>query len=441
MTTARFAPSPTGHLHVGNLRTALFNYLAARRSGGTFILRLDDTDPERSRQKYADSIMFDLEWLGLQWDRLERQSDRLDRYSEAIDRLRKEGNLYECFESPEELELKRRTQLKSGRPPKYDRSSLGLAESERAALRMHSQGYWRFLLDGERVEWEDGIHGQVSVDTDSLSDPVLVRADGQVLYTLASTVDDIEMGITHVVRGSDHITNTATQVQLMAALGAGPPKFTHHSLLTGPAGEPLAKRLGALSVHEMRAGGIEPLVILSVLASAGSSSNRVMAGSLDEIAENFEIGSFGVAPVKFNDAEMAALNSQYLAALPYREVADRVRRIGVPEDMGASFWDAVRSNVERMEDIGKWWEIFDGGATPLVDPHDRDFVSLAMAMLPPRPFDESTWDSWTSAVSEKSGRRKGKSLYMPLRKALTGKEKGPEMKLVLPLLRTIPAME
>jgi glutamyl-tRNA synthetase len=272
MTTTRFAPSPTGYIHVGNLRTALMNYLIAARAGGTFILRIDDTDPERSKEEYVDAIKQDLEWLGLHWDRVERQSQRLDRYAGAADRLRGMGRLYEAFETPVELDLKRKKQLNMGRPPVYDRAALALTPEERARLRSErGAGVWRFLLDQQRIVWQDGILGEISIDAASVSDPVLIRADGQVLYTFASVVDDIEMGVTDIVRGADHVTNTATQIQIIEALGGTVPRFAHHSLLTGPQGEALSKRLGTLSLRDLRARGVEPMALLSLMARLGSA--------------------------------------------------------------------------------------------------------------------------------------------------------------------------
>ncbi|MEM8773958.1 MAG: glutamate--tRNA ligase, partial [Pseudomonadota bacterium] len=272
MTTTRFAPSPTGFLHVGNLRTALMNYLIARKAGGTFILRIDDTDPERSKEEYVDAIKQDLEWLGLTWDRVERQSERLDRYAEAADKLRAIDRFYEAFETPTELDLKRKKQLNMGKPPVYDRAALSLSDAEKEKLRAErGSGVWRFKLDQDRIEWTDGILGNTSIDAASVSDPVLIRGDGQVLYTLASVVDDTEMGVTHVVRGSDHVTNTATQIQIVEALGGTVPNFAHHSLLTGPQGEALSKRLGTLALRDLRERGVEPMAILSHLARLGSS--------------------------------------------------------------------------------------------------------------------------------------------------------------------------
>ena len=263
MTTTRFAPSPTGYIHIGNLRTALFNWLIARKTGGTFILRIDDTDPERSKEEYVDAIKEDLEWLGLTWDRVERQSERLDRYAETADTLREMGRFYEAWETPTELDLKRKKQLNMGRPPVYDRAALSLSEEEKAKLREErGGGVWRFKLDHERIEWTDGLLGDISIDAASVSDPVLIRQDGQVLYTLASIVDDTDMGVTHVVRGSDHVTNTATQIQMIEAIGGTVPEFAHHSLLTGPQGEALSKRLGTLALRDLRAQGIEPMSLL-----------------------------------------------------------------------------------------------------------------------------------------------------------------------------------
>ena len=272
MTTTRFAPSPTGYIHVGNLRTALMNYLIARQTGGAFILRLDDTDQERSKQEYSDGIMADLDWLGLHWDRVEKQSLRMDRYRAAADELRAANRFYECFESPVELDLKRKKQLNMHRPPVYDRASLALTDAEKAAKRAEGRdGYWRFLLNQNRIEWADGILGPISIDAASVSDPVLIRADGQVLYTFASSVDDIDMGVTDIVRGADHVTNTATQIQIMQAMGGTPPTFAHHSLLTGPGGEELSKRLGTLALRDLRARGVEPMALLSLMARLGSS--------------------------------------------------------------------------------------------------------------------------------------------------------------------------
>jgi glutamyl-tRNA synthetase len=440
MTVTRFAPSPTGYLHVGNLRTALFNFLIARKSGGQFILRLDDTDPERSKEEYVDGIREDLEWLGITWDREERQSRRLDRYAEAADRLREMGRFYEAFETPVELDLKRKKQLNMGRPPVYDRAALALTEAERDRLRAErGTGVWRFLLDQERIEWEDGILGPISIDAASISDPVLIKADGQVLYTMASVVDDIEMGVTHIVRGSDHVTNTATQIQIIRALGGTPPAFAHHSLLTGPGGEALSKRLGTLALRDLRARGIQPMALLSLMARLGSSDPVELRGSVDELADGFDLSHFGAAPTKFDAEDLGPLSARVLHAMPLPAVAAEVRAAGVPDDLAGPFWETVRGNVATLAELPDWWRVFAGEARPIVAPEDADFVRDALALLPEPPYGPATWSDWTGAVKEKTG-RKGKGLFMPLRLAVTGRERGPEMAEVMPLLRKKPAL-
>jgi glutamyl-tRNA synthetase len=435
--TTRFAPSPTGYIHVGNLRTALMNYVIARKSGGTFILRLDDTDQERSKQEYADGIMQDLDWLGLHWDRVEKQSLRMDRYAEAADQMRAAGRFYECFETPVELDLKRKKLLNMGKPPVYDRTSLHLTEAERDAMRAEGrEGYWRFRLDLERIEWPDGILGPVSIDAASVSDPVLIRADGQVLYTFASSVDDIDMGVTFIVRGADHVTNTATQIQIMKALGGTPPSFAHHSLLTGPQGEALSKRLGTLSLRDLRAQGVEPMALLSLMARLGSSQPVELMTSMDDLIAGFDVGTFGAAPTKFDSDDLFPLTRQYVQGLSFDTVSDRIAALGVPADQAEAFWTVAKGNITVLSDLDEWWTLFRDGATPLVEPEDVDFVRQALAMLPPQPWTASTWSEWTAAVKEATG-RKGKGLFMPLRKALTGRANGPEMADVMPLLRKV----
>ncbi len=440
MTITRFAPSPTGYLHIGNLRTALFNHLIARKGNGRFILRLDDTDPERSTREYADAIREDLRWLGLAWDREEHQSERLRRYEEAADRLRASGRLYECFETPTELDLKRRKQLNMGRPPVYDRAALKLSEAEKAELRRTRPGHWRFRLDHERIEWEDGILGPVSIDAASVSDPVLIRGDGQFLYTLASVCDDMDFAITDVVRGADHVTNTATQIQIIRALGGEAPRFAHHSLLTGPQGEALSKRLGALALRDLRAEGIEPMAILSLLARLGSGDPVELRHSIDELAEGFDLSRFGAAPTRFDPADLKPLTQKYVAGLPFEAVQGDIAALGVPDDIAPAFWDAVRENIETRADMGRWWDLMRNGAEPLIAPEDADFVAEALKLLPSRPWDETTWSRWTAAVKEATG-RKGRALFMPLRKALTGMSHGPDMARLMPLLQVVKAAD
>ncbi|MFT6931678.1 MAG: glutamyl-tRNA synthetase [Paracoccaceae bacterium] len=440
MTVTRFAPSPTGYLHIGNLRTALFNYLIARKSGGTFILRLDDTDPERSKPEYADGIKRDLEWLGLTWDRVETQSSRLDRYQAAADVLRENGRFYEAFESPVELDLKRKKQLNMGMPPVYDRSALKLSDTEKTAMRAERGGHWRFLLNQSRIEWTDGILGDLSIDAASVSDPVLIRGDGQVLYTLASVVDDTEMGVTDVVRGSDHVTNTATQIQIIQALGAELPSFAHHSLLTGPQGEALSKRLGTLSLRDLRATGVEPMALLSHMARLGSSQPIELRSTMDELVEGFDLSHFGASPTKFDEQDLFPLTGRYLQSLPLSDVAEDVAELGVPAELAERFWAVSRDNITTRADLAKWWDLFRGGAEiALVDDEDRDFVADAFALLPEPPYAETTWADWTAAVKEATG-RKGRGLFMPLRKAVTGQERGPEMADVMPLMQVKPKL-
>ena len=429
----RFAPSPTGYIHVGNLRSALMNFLIARQGGGTFILRLDDTDRERSRQEYADGIMEDLEWLGLTWDRVERQSDRLGRYAEAADSLRAAGRFYPCYETPGELDLKRKKLLNMGRPPVYDRAALKLEPDERARLAAERGEYWRFLLDQQRIEWTDGILGPISIDAASISDPVLIRADGQVLYTFASSVDDIDMGVTHIVRGADHVTNTATQIQIMRALGGTPPAFAHHSLLTGADGEALSKRLGTLSIRDLRARGVEAMALLSLMARLGSARPVELAGSIDDLVAGFDIATFGAAPTRFDAEDLWPLTRAHLGRQPHAAVAARVAGEGVPDAVAPALWQAVRENLGTMADIGGWWQLCRDGAVSDIAPEDADFVQGALAMLPPQPWDGATWGAWTEAVKAATG-RKGKALYLPLRKALTGRGDGPDMGALMPLL-------
>ena len=436
-TVTRFAPSPTGYIHVGNLRTALMNYLITAKVGGTFILRLDDTDRERSKQEYADGLMSDLDWLGLHWDRVEKQSLRFDRYREAAEQLRGVGRFYECFESPVELDLKRKKQLNMHKPPVYDRASWRMTDAEKTAARAEGrEGYWRFLLDQQRIDWTDGIVGPISIDAASVSDPVLIRADGQILYTFASSVDDIDMGVTSIVRGADHVTNTATQIQIMQAMGGTPPSFAHHSLLTGPGGEELSKRLGTLSLRDLRARGVEPMALLSLMARLGSSKPVELARSMQDLIDGFDIGSFGSAPTKFDAEDLFPLTRAHVQSLPLPRVAAKIAEIGVPDDQAEGFWAVAKGNITVLTDLAGWWHLFRDGAEPLVDDEDRDFVAAAYALLPAKPWTTATWGEWTAVVKDATG-RKGKTLFRPLRRALTGLDAGPEMADVMPMLQKL----
>ncbi|SLN33333.1 Glutamate--tRNA ligase [Aquimixticola soesokkakensis] len=440
MTVTRFAPSPTGFIHIGNLRTALFNYLIARKSGGEFILRMDDTDPERSKQEYVDGIKEDLEWLGLTWDRLETQSSRLERYEQAAQDLRDKGRFYECFETPTELDLKRKKQLNMGKPPVYDRAGLALDDAQKAKLRAErGAGHWRFKLDQERITWVDGILGDISIDAASVSDPVLIRADGQFLYTLASVCDDVDFGITHVVRGSDHVTNTATQIQIIEALGGTVPSFAHHSLLTGPQGEALSKRLGTLALRDLRAAGIEPMALLSLMARLGSSQPVELRSTMAELIEGFDLSHFGAAPTKFDAEDLKPLTARINQSKPFADVAADVAALGVPDAQGEDFWMVVRDNITVKSDMRDWWDLFANGATPVIAEEDADFIKTAFGLMPAFPFDKDSWGTWTADVKSETG-RKGRGLFMPLRRALTGMDHGPDMSAVLPLLQKQPKL-
>lgn len=433
--TTRFAPSPTGRLHIGNLRAALLSWLTARKAEGVFILRIDDTDAERSKEEHVEAAKADLTWLGLTWDRFERQSERFDRYEAAAARWKEMGRLYPAYETPTELELKRKRQLSMGKPPVYDRSALELTEAQKAKYEAEGRKpHWRFLLNPERVAWEDQIRGETSVDCASVSDPVLIREDGGWLYTPCSVVDDIEMGVTHVVRGEDHVTNTATQIQMIESLGAEPPVFAHHSLLVGAEGEALSKRLGSFSLGQLREEGIEPMTLVSLMARLGTSDPIEPRATQAEVVAGFDIARFGRAPARFDPAEMIALNGKVLAETAFEDVAERLETLGVDEERREAFWLALRGNIERFADLEEWAQIVADGAEPLVAEEDADFVAEALALLPERPWDEESWGAWTGAVKKATG-RKGKALFMPLRKAMTGRERGPEMAEMMPLLR------
>lgn len=440
MTITRFAPSPTGWLHIGNLRAALFNYAIARQNGGTFVLRIDDTDPVRSKDEYIDGVKEDLTWLGFTWDRIEHQSARMENYLAAKQKLIDMGLLYECFETPVELDLKRKKQLNMGKPPVYDRAALALSSDEKDALRAERGSHWRFKLTHKRIEWTDGIIGDISIDAASVSDPVLFKNDGQILYTLASVVDDTEMAITDVVRGSDHVTNTATQIQMIEALGGTVPRFAHHSLLTGPQGEALSKRLGTLALRDMRKQGIAPQAILSLMARLGSSDAVELRANIAEVVDGFDLSKFGSAPTKFDADDLVPLTARHLATLQSNDVSDVLTSAGVPDDLAEPFWKVVRDNISTLDEVAAWWALFRDGAAPLVSEEDQAFIAQAFSMLPPLPYDQNTWSAWTAAVKEETG-RKGKGLFMPLRKAVTGRERGPEMADVMPLLQTRPSLD
>ncbi len=431
MTIVRFAPSPTGLLHVGNARMAIVNWLHARALKGHFILRFDDTDMERSSTEFAEFIERDLAWLGLAWDRLERQSARLDRYSEAFAKLREMDRVYACYETPEELVFKRKRQLSSGKPPIYDRAGMTLTDRQRQEFEAQGrQPHWRFKLNHGDINWTDLVRGAVHFNGANLSDPVLVRGDGSYLYMMPSALDDIDMKVTDVIRGEDHVANTAVQTQLFEALGAKPPAFAHVPLLTDLGGKGLSKRLGSLTVASLREDGIEAMALNSYLAHIGTSDAIEVRPSLADLARDFRIDHTGRGTPKFDPDQLKTLNAAVLHGLDHAEVADRLAGLNI-DYTDAKFWDAVRPNLTKFDDVVLWHRVCFGQIDPVIE--NVEFVTAAAALLPPEPWDETTWKSWTGAVREATG-AKGKELFQPLRLALTGFDHGPELKFLLPLI-------
>lgn len=428
--TTRFAPSPTGTLHVGNIRTALHNWLLAKKSGGRFLLRIDDTDVARSREEHVEAIRADLAWLGLHPEREERQSARFAIYEAAFEKLIAAGRLYRCYETAQELELKRKVLLGRGLPPIYDRAALKLSEEDHAAKAAAGEApHWRFLLDHETpIEWVDGIRGAQHFDPRQMSDPVVRRADGSWLYMLPSVIDDIEMGVTDVLRGEDHVSNTATQVQMFLALGAAVPRFAHEALLTGAEGK-LSKRLGSLGVSEMREQGIEPEALIALLARLGTSDPVDAALDADALAASFDLGRFGRAPARFDDAELARVNAAVIHRLPFARVAERL-----PEGMGEAAWEAIRPNLNAVAEAADWWRVVTGPiAAPEFDAETRAFLDQAATVAATLDWNLDPWGALTGALKDATG-RKGKALFLPLRQALTGMDHGPDMKALLPLI-------
>lgn len=428
--TVRFAPSPTGRLHIGNARPALFNWLFALKHHGRFILRYDDTDKERSTAAFAEAIAADLGWLGIHPHAEYAQSARTALYDAAADALRHMGRLYPCFESPDELDRRRKRQLARGLPPIYDRAALKLTAEERAGFKAQGRKpHWRFLLESRQVSWSDLVRGDAHVDCGSLSDPVLIRGDGAYLYTLPSVVDDIDMGITHVIRGEDHVTNTAVQIQIIEALGGTLPMFAHHNLLTTASGEGLSKRLGHLSLASLRDAGIEPLAVAALAVLVGSADAVRPVESLGELAQLVDLAHVSRAPAKFDEAELSHLSARTLHQMSYQAAAPRLAQLGV--DGGEAFWLAVRGNLSSFADAQDWWTVVNGTTVPVIA--DAALVSAAIAALPDGPLDEASWKTWTEAIKASTG-AKGKALFMPLRLALTGREHGPELAPLLPMI-------
>lgn len=432
--TTRFAPSPTGTLHVGNVRTALHNWLLAKQAGGRFLLRIDDTDKERSREEYVEAIRADLAWLGLVPDGEERQSARFDLYEREFQKLVAAGRVYRCYETAQELELKRKVLLGRGLPPIYDRAALKLSEADHVAKAAAGERpHWRFLLDHDQpIEWTDGIRGPQHFDPRQMSDPVVRRADGSWLYMLPSAIDDVDMGISHVLRGEDHVSNTAAQVQMFTALGAEAPKFAHEALLVGAEGK-LSKRLGSLGMAELRESGIEPQAVIALLARLGTSDPVDPALDADALAASFNLAHFGRAPARFDETELARVNAAIIHRLPFAAVAHRL-----PAGMDDAAWETIRPNLARLSEAGDWWQVVTGPiAAPAQSDEDRAYLAAAAAVVEQVGAD---WAALTAALKEQTG-RKGKPLFLPLRQALTGQDHGPEMAALLPLIGQDAALE
>jgi len=427
MTTTRFAPSPTGRLHVGNIRTALHNWMLAKKSGGKFVLRIDDTDAARSKEEYVDAIRADLVWLGIEADSEERQSQRLDRYDAAFEKLKQAGRVYPAYETAQELELKRKVQLGRGLPPIYDRGALELKEEERAAKEAEGIApHWRFKLDhDEALAWDDGVRGASKFDPKLLSDPVIRRADGSWLYMLPSTVDDIDMGITHVLRGEDHVSNTAVQIQMFTAMGAAAPEFAHEALLVGKEGK-LSKRLGSLGCDAFRERGIEPEALIAMLARLGTSLPVEPISDRSALLSTFHLSTFGRAPAKFDDAELDRINTAIVHAMPFEAVRHRL-----PEGIDQAGWRAVQPNIGTIGEVADWWRLVTGPIDRIeFGAEDRTYLAQAAAML---AWSDDPWHCLTNALKDATG-RKGKALFLPPRQALTGMDHGPDMGELLPLI-------
>ena len=430
----RFAPSPTGMLHVGNARTALITWLFAREQNGHFLLRIDDTDPERSKVEYEKAIEESLTWLGLGWDEKANQKDRLVRYDELIEKLKSEGRIYACYETPEELSLKRKSLLSRGKPPIYDRAALDLSAGDIAKLEAEGRKpHWRFKLLEEPIHWKDHVRGDVNFHGKDLSDPVVIREDGSPLYHLCSVIDDIDFNISHVVRGEDHVSNTATHVQMFEALGDHVPEFAHLPLISDAEGGKLSKRLGSLSIIDIRdTEGLEPMSVCSLLARLGTSEPIEAFSDIEPLIESFAFSKFSRGTPKLDPDELLRLNSKIIHDSAFDIVKARLADMGLA-DLDEAFWNIVKANLEKVSDVKEWWEVAKGPVTPVIEDENTAYIDDALASLPPAPWDETTWSAWTGNLKESTG-RKGRQLFMPLRQALTGMDHGPDMPGLLILI-------
>ena len=420
----RFAPSPTGHMHIGNPRTALFNWLWAKKMGGAFMLRIDDTDFARSKKEYEDSMRESLQWLGLVWSEEARQSARFERYREITQKLIENGRIYPCYETAEELEFKRKRSLSKGLPPIYDRQALNYTAQD--IERFKNEGrkpHYRFKLNAGEIKWQDAVRGEVKYEAANLSDPIIIREDGSYLYHLPSVIDDADFGITHILRGEDHVTNTAAQIQMFEAIGGKVPTFAHLPLLTGKEGK-LSKRLGSLGVRELKAEGVENMAICSYLAKLGTSEDIRSFYSLEELAETLDFSKIGRAQPKFDVEELKHFNTKHIHNMPFEAVQNRV-------NVSADFWEKVKANIEIVDDIKVWEKICVGEITPVIE--NKELTDLAADLLPKTELTADAFNIWLGDVKAKTG-LKGKDLFHPIRLALTGEASGPELKTLLGLI-------
>jgi glutamyl-tRNA synthetase len=432
MITVRFAPSPTGYLHAGNARQAVVNHLFARAHAGRLILRIDDTDTARSRPEYEAAIEQDLAWLGIAWDEKINQSARLARYADVAETLKRSGRLYPCFESEDELAAKRLIRARRKLPPIYDRAMLSLTPAQREAAEANGKTpYWRFKLSDGAIAWDDLVLGPREIRTNTVSDPVLIRADGTPLYTFTSIVDDLDLAITHIIRGEDHVTNTAAQIDLFRALAPKQPlpHFAHLPLISDLSGDKLSKRSGSISLRTFRRDGIEPTALAAYLARLGSRRDPEPL-TLAELAPTFNLEAVSRGAPRFDAKQLLALNRRILHTQPFDSVAERL-----PEGATEPFWLAIRDNIDLLSEARHWWTIIHDPIDPPDLPEANTILQTALATIPPEPWDHTTWKSWTTTIAAQTNTR-GKALYMPLRLALTGEPHGPELAALLPLMNS-----
>ena len=429
----RFAPSPTGLLHVGNARSAVLNWAYCKKNNGRFVLRIDDTDQSRSTKEYEAKIKENLTWLGLKWDKTFNQSDRIDNYNLKIEKLKKDGRLYPCFETAEELSLKKKSLLSAGKPPIYDRFSLSLTNEEiDEKLKLGQRPHWRFKLDEKIIEWNDLIKGVVKFDSKNLSDPILIREDESLLYHLPSVIDDIEEEISHIIRGEDHISNTAFHIQIFQALEASSPQFAHHPFLTDQQGKSFGKRIGSLSIENLQTEGYENITLLNYLINIGSSEDIKPDTVLNNVLENFDIKNISNSSAKFSDAVLKSLNSDVLKNYDFEQVNKKIKIENSEVDL-KKLWIFSQNNITFLDDVKSWSKTIK--STIDLERHNipNILIKSAIESIPEDPFTYETWDLWTKSINEKTG-LKGRNLFMPLLLILTGKDKGPELKNFLPLL-------